>query len=267
MPTPTVQSSPAHQQQVNVLSAETSGVGVSVRRWTGAFGVAAFVLILVAQPLYFISGTPPRLEDTVKFSDFVTKNHTIILTRSLLDVLVVACFLIFLAGLRHLIRQARAEYEWAAILVFGAGMVWAILVLMGDVFEDASALDTFGTAEPTAVRALTEGSVAAFGAIGLIMAALFIAAAGYAIVATGGAAPLDRLGDWCRRPPQSGGSDCDLRGDRLHGLLHRRWLGLRARLAALVALAAQRQHRDACAAGGCGFDAKLGRSRQRRVLA
>lgn len=162
----------------------------NVRCWTGAFGMAAFVLILVAQPLYFIGGTAPLLEDTVTFSDFVTKHHTVILTRSLLDALVIACFLVFLSELRHLLRPARAAYEWAATLVFGTGLVWAILVLMSDVFEAAPALNTVGgKAEPVVVRALTEGSVVAFGAVGLIMAALFVAAARYAIVVATGAQP------------------------------------------------------------------------------
>jgi hypothetical protein len=157
-----------------------------VWRWTGAFGVAAFILILVAQPLYLVGGTAPRLQDTISFSAYVTSNHAVILSRSLVDAFVVACFLVFLAGLRHLIRQTRPEYEWAATLVFGAGVVWAILVLVGDTFEASAALDTIGgKAEPVAVRALWEGSVVAFGAIGLILAALFLASAGYAIVATG----------------------------------------------------------------------------------
>jgi hypothetical protein len=72
-----------------------------------------------------------------------------------------------------------------AALVFTGGLVWAILVLVGDTFEANAALDTIGgQAEPAAVRALSEGSVAAFGAIGLILAALFTASAGYAILST-----------------------------------------------------------------------------------
>ena len=159
---------------------------LNVRRWTGAFGVASIALILLAQPLYFVGGTAPRLEDTVKLSEYVTRNNAIILTRSLADALIIACFLVFLAGFRHLIRQARPDYEWASMLVFGAGLVFAMLTLLGDVLEGASALDTVGgKAEPVVVRALWEASVPAFGAIGLIIMALFMASAGYAILATG----------------------------------------------------------------------------------
>jgi hypothetical protein len=61
---------------------------LKVLRWTGAFGVASIALILVAQPLWFIGGTVPRLEDTVKFSEYVTRNNAIILTLSLADTLI-----------------------------------------------------------------------------------------------------------------------------------------------------------------------------------
>ena len=82
---------------------------LKVRRWTGAFGVASIALILVAQPLWFIAGTAPRLEDTVKFSEYVTRNNGIILTRTLADTLIIVCFLVFLVGFCHLIRQARPD--------------------------------------------------------------------------------------------------------------------------------------------------------------
>jgi len=47
---------------------------LNVRRLTGAFGVAGFVVFLVALPLYFL-GTQPaaRLEDTVQFSDSLSR--------------------------------------------------------------------------------------------------------------------------------------------------------------------------------------------------
>lgn len=167
---------------------------LKVRRWTGAFGVASIALILLAQPLYFVGGTPPRLQDTVKLSEYVTRNNAIILSRSLADVLIIACFLVFLVGLRHLIRRARPDYEWASMLVFAAGLVFAMLTLLGDVLEGALALDTVGgRADPTVVRALWEASIPAFGAIGLIIMALFMASAGYAIVAT---AALPRWIGW-----------------------------------------------------------------------
>lgn len=159
----------------------------TVRRLTGAFGVAGFVVFLVALPLYFVgSQATAQLEDTVQFSDSVGKASTLILTRATLaDPLIMACLLVFLAGFSHLIRQARAGYEWAATLVFGAGVVVIALELVGDALAGAAALDTVGgTADPTVVRGLWEGSFVFYGAIGPMMSVLLLASAGYAILAT-----------------------------------------------------------------------------------
>ena len=127
-----------------------------------------------------------RLEDAVQFSDSVSKASAFILTRATLaDPLIMACLLVFLAGFRHLIRQARPDYEWVSTLVFGAGLVVITLELAGDALEGGAALDTSVKADPTVVRGLMEGSFVFYGAIGLIMSALLLASAGYATLATG----------------------------------------------------------------------------------
>ena len=160
---------------------------LNVRRLTGAFGVAGFVVFLVALPLYFLGAQPAaRLEDTVQFSDSLSRASTLILTRTTLaDPLIMACLLVFLAGFRHLIRQARPDYEWVSTLVFGAGLVVIALELAGDALEGGAALDTSVKADPSVVRGLWEGSFVFYGAIGLIMSALLLASAGYATLATG----------------------------------------------------------------------------------
>ena len=160
---------------------------LKVRRWAGWFGVAGFAVFLVALPLYFIGvGPAARLEDAAQFSDLVTRTNTLILIRtSLADPLIMVGFLVFLAGLRHLIRQARQEYEWVGSLVFGVGVIVIAVELVGDGLQAGAALDTWVKADPSAVRALNEGSFPMYGAVGLILAALLLASAGYATVATG----------------------------------------------------------------------------------
>ena len=160
---------------------------LKIRRWAGAFGLAGFVVALVALPLYFIDlGTGARLEDTAQFTDLVARTNIFILIRtSLADPLIMVGFLVFLAGFRHLIKQARQEYEWVATLVFGVGMVVIAVMLVGDGLQAGAALDTWVKADPTAVRALNEGSFPMYGAIGLILMALLLASAGYATLATG----------------------------------------------------------------------------------
>jgi hypothetical protein len=160
---------------------------LKVRRWAGAFGLAGFVVFLIALPLYFVGPQPAaRLEDTVQFSDSLSRASTLILMRTTLaDPLIMVGFLVMLAGLRRLIRQARPDDEWVSTLVFGAGLVVITLELAGDALAGGAALDTSVKADPSVVRGLWEGSFVFYGAIGLIMSALLLASAGYATLATG----------------------------------------------------------------------------------
>jgi hypothetical protein len=158
-----------------------------VRRWTGVVGVAGFVVFLVALPLYFLGPQPMgRLEDSAQFADAVSKVNTLILARtSLADPLILSCLLMFVAGFSHLIRQARPDHDWVAGVVFGAGLVVLTLELAGDALAGGAALDTTLKADPAVVRGLWEGSLVFYGAIGLMMSALLLAALGYATLATG----------------------------------------------------------------------------------
>jgi hypothetical protein len=158
-----------------------------VRRVAGGFGVAGFVVFLAALPLYFVGvGPGVPLEQTAQFSEFVARTGTFVIIRTTLaDALIMVGLLVFLAGFRHLIRQARADYEWVASLVFGVGLLVIAIELVADGLEAGAALDTVVRAEPTVVRGLMEASFPLYGAIGLIMAALMLAAAGYATLGTG----------------------------------------------------------------------------------
>ena len=133
---------------------------LKVLRWTGAFGVAAGVLLLVASPLYVVPGTPPSLGDEALFSAYVTRSNTILITTKLVDVAYLVCFIVFAAGLRHLIRRVRPDYEWLAALVFGSALVQTANILIFEALAGGAALDTFNKPDPTVVRALTEASLA-----------------------------------------------------------------------------------------------------------
>jgi len=160
---------------------------LKVRHWAGGFGVAAFIVFIIAMPLYFIGvGPGAALEDTVKFSDFIARTNTYILVRTTLaDPLIMTGLLVFLAGFRHLVRQARHDCEWIATLVFGVGLVVIAIELVADGLEAGAALDTWVSSDPTAVRGLMEASFPLFGAIGLILSALLLASAGYASMTAG----------------------------------------------------------------------------------
>lgn len=156
---------------------------LKVLRWTGACGVAAGVLLLVLSPLYMVPGTPPSLGDEALFSEYVIRSNTIHITTKLVDVVYLVGLIVFAAGLRHLIRRVRPDYEWLAALVFGSALVATANLLIFEALAGGAALDTFTKPNPTVVRALTEASLAS-QAFGFILTALFLAAASYAILAT-----------------------------------------------------------------------------------
>jgi len=159
---------------------------LKVFRWTGAFGLAVFVLVLMEFPLWGV-GSPPHINDAVANSQYITKIKDVVLTRVLLDMCIVVSFVIFSAGFRHLIRKARPEYEWAATLAFGAGLLWMAVTLVADSLMGGAALDTLGgKADPTAIRTLVEGALLMLnGPMAFVTTGLFLGAAGYASWATG----------------------------------------------------------------------------------
>ena len=89
-------------------------------------------MLLAFSPLYVITGKPPPLTDTAAFTSYVTKNNSIGVTTKLVDTLYVAAFIVCIAGLRQLIRQARPGQERLPSLVFGAGLAAASVTLAGD---------------------------------------------------------------------------------------------------------------------------------------
>lgn len=157
---------------------------LKVRLWTGVFGIAGFIIFLAALPLYFL-GPAAVLPQDAAFTGYVTSTNIYTVTRATIaDPLLLCCFLIFLAGLRYLVREANADYEWVSTVVFGAGMLYIALQLVGDALQAAGALDTLVGANPSIVRALFEASAPLYSAVGLIPEAFFLFFAGYATVAT-----------------------------------------------------------------------------------
>ena len=159
---------------------------LDVRRLTGGFAVASAVLFLLLFILYFTAGTTPRAEDAAGFTDYVTTHSGVLFTIVLLYSLSAASFIVFLTGLRQLVRLAKPEQEWASTLVFAAGLVDVTIGLVGFVFIAAAALDTVNNKpDPSVVSALGEASTPAFAGVGLITLALFLASAGYSTMSSG----------------------------------------------------------------------------------
>lgn len=157
-----------------------------VFHWTGAFGLAAVVLWLSQFPLHML-GSPPSVYDGAAFGQHLISIKNIAFTRILLDQGVFVTMIVFAAGFRRLIGQARPDHEWAGTLVFGAAVVWLAVTLVADGLEGGAVLDALsGKADASAVRALIEGTLLIYnGSTAFAMTAMFLAAAGFATFATG----------------------------------------------------------------------------------
>jgi hypothetical protein len=130
-------------------------------------GVGATLLV----PLYFMfSGAPPAWN---------------VLTRNLLNLILCAFLIVFIAGFYHLIRQTDAAYEAAGSIVFGAGLMYVAATLVGISLEVGAVLGTpDATLDPTIDGPLAHGSILLHGSIARILTAVFLGAAGYAIRGT-----------------------------------------------------------------------------------
>lgn len=156
-------------------------------RWAGIFGVIGIVFFVIELPLWVLPGIAPATTDPIAYSHYLASIRVIALTRLLLDLGMYVCFIVFTAGFRHLIIKTRAEYEWLATLMFGSALVWWAVTLVADSLQGAAVLDTLGgKTDPTAIRALVEGTFLIFNSsIAFVMTGVFMASAGYAVLATG----------------------------------------------------------------------------------
>jgi hypothetical protein len=152
-----------------------------VRLWTG---IAAFAVAILTATEFsvqvFVVGARPSLDDEVALVDFMTRTSTGTLLTILIDTMLMAALIVFLAGFRQLITHSEAALQWVADLAYGAGLVFVAVTLVGDAMEAGTALDVTGMAGNYAVlRALTVGHTILFGSIGCVLTALVAAASGY----------------------------------------------------------------------------------------
>jgi hypothetical protein len=161
-------------------------LGAGFWRWTGVFGLGVVAITWAEFPLWVIGGSSPAYNGAA-YAENLFHHSTIAFTRILMDLGIYVAAMIFAARLSHLIRLARPGFDWAATLVFGSAAVWFGVTLVADGLEGGATLDTLrGNADPSAVRALIDGTLLIFnGSIAFVLTGLFLAAAGYATFATG----------------------------------------------------------------------------------
>jgi hypothetical protein len=160
---------------------------LKLSRVTGWFGLALVVLALGQFPLYMQGDPSISVYDGAGYARELFRTQNVVFTRILLDLGVYVTAMVFAAGFGNLIKQARPDFEWVGTLVFGAMAVWIGVTLVANGLEGAAALDTLGgKADPSAVRALTEGTLLIYNSsIAFAITGFFLGVAGYATFATG----------------------------------------------------------------------------------
>ena len=93
--------------------------------------------------------------------------------------------MIFIAGVRHLIRQADPQHEWLATLFFGVGLVCVTLTTVADSFQAATVVDAFDPpADGVVIGTMMESMFLRYGAVALWLMALLFAILSYVSLAS-----------------------------------------------------------------------------------
>lgn len=157
-----------------------------VRRWTGvsAFVVAAALAVEVVAKLTM--GVRPELDQSDALIAYVENARAATITVILADTVLMTFLIVFLGSFRQLMHRRRPAVTWIADVMFGAGLVFIAVTLVGDALDGGTALDVMGLEpDPSVIRALIEGHVLMFGSIGSVLLALVSGTAAYLTFLTG----------------------------------------------------------------------------------
>ena len=154
------------------------------RRVTGALGALWFVLQLVAVVLFVAGGTPPGFEDAKKFADYVSSGSGLFVADALLTSVAWIVLLLQFTGIRSVIREAGEDWEWAAALFFGAGLVLVAIGLAGGAIEATAAFVSKSGASPTTVDSVWLASAVLFTSI-YFPSAIALGTASYVVFQAG----------------------------------------------------------------------------------
>lgn len=157
-----------------------------VRRWTGVSAFVVAVALGVEVVAKLTMGIRPELDQSDALVAYVESSRAAIIIVILADTVLMTFLIVFLGAFRQLITRRRADLEWLCNVMFGAGLVFIAVTLVGDALEGGTALDVMGLEpDPSAIRALIEGHTLMFGSIGAVLLALVAATAAYLTFLTG----------------------------------------------------------------------------------
>ncbi len=124
------------------------------RRWTGVLGLVYVAIQVAALVLFLVAGNPPDFGDAKNYAGWINSNGGLFMGDAFLTNVATAVLLMQFTGIRALIRGAGEDWEWAAALFFGAGLVTAAVLIVGSSAEAAAAFVSGAVTDPTIVRAL-----------------------------------------------------------------------------------------------------------------
>jgi hypothetical protein len=128
------------------------------RRWTGVLGLVYVVIQVAALVLFLVAGNPPDFGDATKYAGWINSNSGLFMGDAFLTNVATVVLLMQFTGVRAAIRGAGEDWEWAAALFFGAGLVTAALVIAGSAAEATAAFISGSGTDPTIVRAAWAGA-------------------------------------------------------------------------------------------------------------
>jgi hypothetical protein len=154
--------------------------------WTGVSATAVAGLLLAEFITRMTMGRRPELDDGAALTAFMNRAARQTLNIILIDTVLMAFVIVFLACFRQIITHRRHDLQWIADLAFGAGLIFVAVTLVGDAMEGGAALDTYGVIpDASSIRALTEGHMLIFGTVACVLLSLVSAASGYVTIASG----------------------------------------------------------------------------------
>ncbi len=162
------------------------------RRWTGVLGLVYVVIQVAALVLFLVAGNPPDFGDANKYASWINSNGGLFIGDAFLTNVATVVLLMQFTGIRAVIRGAGEDWEWAAALFFGAGLVTAAILIVGSAGEATAVFISGPGTDPMIVRAAWAGAWMALTFL-YLPAAIAFGTAAYAVLR---AAILPRWVGW-----------------------------------------------------------------------
>jgi hypothetical protein len=163
-------------------------------RIAGVSARASIATCFIEFPFYLVRTAWPGLTASDKLGDFAARNGTNIMCCVFLDFIILTLFMIFMAGVRQLIRRADPQHEWLASLFFGVGLVFVTLTVVADSLQGATVVDAFNPpGDGVVIRAMWESTILMYGTVALWLLAFLMAILSYVTLASGA---LPRWSAW-----------------------------------------------------------------------